>query len=44
MTLMDAAYSQIEIRRRVKITLPRSNDATVPDVECKFKLLWKEKN
>ena len=41
---MNAAYSQLEIRRRIKITWIRSNDATVTDVECKCKPLLKEKN
>ena len=36
---MNAAYSQLEVRRRIKITWPRSNDATVPEMECKFKIL-----
>ena len=37
--LMNAAYSQLEIGRRIKITWQSSNDTAVPDAEIKFKLL-----
>ena len=36
--LMNAAYSQLEIGRRIKITLQRSNDTTLTGREIKFKL------
>ena len=35
---MNAAFSQLEISRRIKITWPLSNDATEFEVEGKFKL------
>ena len=38
-TLMNTAYSQLERGRPIKITRLRFNEAIVPDVECKFKIL-----
>ena len=35
---MNAAFSQLEISRRIKITWPLSNDAAELEVEGKFKL------
>ena len=41
---MNAAYSQLDIGRRIKITWQRSSDTTVRDTKIKSKLLKKEKN
>ena len=40
---MNAAYSQLEIGRRIKITWQRSNDTAVPDAESNWNFCRKRK-